>query len=113
MLFVNKNENYNKNEIAKDIAIQICAMNPKYISMNDVDNETVNSLHEQFKKNLNDKIKQKPENIIKKILQGQVNKTLSEVVLDEQQYVKDPSKKIKNFLSESSATVKLFLRVSI
>ena len=81
-------------ECLKNVAMQVAAMNPKYLSSEDVpqdykDNE-MKILKEQAKndpKNAN-----KPDNIIEKMLMGRLNKELKEICLLEQEYVKAENK---------------------
>ena len=47
----------------------------------------------------------KPDNIIEKIIEGQVNKYYGEICLLEQSYVKDPDKTIQTYLNETIATI--------
>lgn len=81
-------------ECLKNVAMQIAALNPKYVSSDDVDEEYKESekqvLLAQAKndpKNAN-----KPDNIIEKMIIGRLNKELKEVCLLEQAYVKAENK---------------------
>jgi elongation factor Ts len=81
-------------ECLKNIAMQVAALNPKYISSDDVPQDykdhEMSILKEQAKadpKNAN-----KPDNIIEKMLTGRLNKELKEVCLLEQEYVKAENK---------------------
>lgn len=81
-------------ECLKNVAMQVAALNPKYLSSDDVPQEYKDHemaiLKEQAKadpKNAN-----KPDNIIEKMLTGRLNKELKEVCLLEQEYVKAENK---------------------
>lgn len=81
-------------ECLKNVAMQVAALNPKYISTEDVSEEykahEMEILVAQAKndpKNAN-----KPDNIIEKMVTGRLNKELKEVCLLEQEYVKDENK---------------------
>ncbi len=84
--------------VGKDVAMQIAAMNPKYVSEADVDAEYLE--HEkkillQQALNENEALpedKRKPEAIIEKMLQGRIKKELKEVCLLDQQFVKTTDK---------------------
>ena len=81
-------------ECLKNVAMQIAALNPKYVSSDDVDEEYKESekqvLLAQAK---NDpKNEGKPDNIIEKMIIGRLNKELKEVCLLEQAYVKAENK---------------------
>lgn len=81
-------------ECLKNVAMQVAAMNPKYLSSDDVSEE----YKEQEKAILlaqakNDpKNENKPDNIIEKMIIGRLNKELKEVCLTEQVYVKAENK---------------------
>ncbi len=83
-------------DILKDISMHIAAMNPEFLSKEDIPAEKVKQEEELAKKDLEEQLKGKPENVQKGMLQGKVNKALSEIVLLEQTFVKDPSKKVKD-----------------
>lgn len=90
-----KAENMEK-EILKDIAMQIAAMNPKYLSMDDISEEIIKYETDLAKTELAQAIEGKPDNIAQGMIKGKVTKGLSESVLLEQAFVKDNSKKIKD-----------------
>ena len=81
-------------ECLKNVAMQIAAMNPEYLSADDVSEE----YKEKEKKILLEQAKNdpknagKPENIIEKMIIGRLNKELKEVCLTEQVYVKAENK---------------------
>lgn len=81
-------------ECLKNVAMQIAALNPKYVSSDDVDAEYKE--HEKavlLAQAKNDpKNANKPENIIEKMITGRLNKELKEVCLLEQEYVKAENK---------------------
>ncbi|MCM1496981.1 MAG: translation elongation factor Ts [Clostridium sp.] len=81
-------------EALKNIAMQIAALNPKYVSSEDVpedykehEKEILMAQAKNDPKNAN-----KPENIIEKMIMGRLNKELKEVCLLEQEYVKAENK---------------------
>lgn len=81
-------------ECLKNVAMQIAALNPKYVSSDDVDEE-----YKEHEKSIllaqakNDpKNANKPDNIIEKMIIGRLNKELKEVCLLEQEYVKAENK---------------------
>jgi len=84
--------------IAKELALQVTAMNPTYLSLETVDKDYYNELEAQFKKELEES--NKPAEVIEQILKWKIQKALWEVVLLEQWYIRDWSKKIKNILPE-------------
>ncbi len=74
-------------ELGKDLAMQVAAMNPKYITRDDVDQEYI--AHEReilMAQALNEG---KPQNIVEKMVEGRLQKELKEICLVEQVFVKD------------------------
>jgi elongation factor Ts len=95
--------------VASDLAMHIAALNPKYISPEDVPEEEVNKEKEIYKAQL---LKEgKPENIIDKILEGKINKYYSEVCLVKQDFIKDEDKKVEEILGDAKITN--FIRYSL
>jgi len=98
-----------QSDIAYDIAMQIAAANPKYISPEDVLAEEINKEKEIYKAQL---LKEgKPENMIDKITQGKLAKFYEEVCLLKQEYIKDDSKKVEDILG--GVKVEKFIRYSL
>lgn len=98
-----------KTELAMEVAMQIAAANPKYILPAEVNPEEMAKEKEIYKELL---LKEgKPANMIEKIVMGKMGKYYSEVCLNEQEYIKDDKKKIKDILG--AAKVIKFLRYSL
>ncbi len=89
-------------EVANNVAMHIAAMNPKYVTEQEVDQEWLNKekeiILEQTKQESN-----KPVEFLSKIVDGRINKLLKEVCLVSQPYVKDPSITIEQYLSSKNA----------
>jgi elongation factor Ts len=96
-------------EIFKEVALQITAMNPQYLDRNAVPQATIDELISQATKELEGD--NKPADIKEKIIAGKISKALEDVVLIEQIYIRDGSKKIKDILGGS--TIDHFVRMSI
>ena len=95
--------------LARDIAMQIAATNPKYIVSDDVPADEKNKEKEICKEQL---LKEgKSETMIEKILEGKINKYYEEVCLTEQEYIKDDKKKVKDVLGDTK--VEKFIRYSL
>lgn len=86
-------------QIGKDIAMQVAAMNPVAIDKDDIDPEIVERELEIGKEQA--KQEGKPENIVEKIALGKLNKFYKENTLLNQNYIKDNKKTIRQFLSEA------------
>jgi len=90
--FVSKHEDFQK--LAYDIAMQIAATNPSFIRKEDVPEEEKSKVMEA----LADEVKDKPEAMKEKILNGKLDAFFKERILLEQEYIKDPSVTINNLI---------------
>ena len=86
-------------EFARNIAIHIANLTPKYVRREDVPADAVQAEREIQKQRAMNEGK-KPENVIEKIVDGRMEKFYEEIVLLEQPFVKDDSKKISDLVSE-------------
>ena len=86
-------------ELAKDVCMQIAAARPEFIDRDQVPAERVEKEKEILKiQTLNEG---KPEAIAEKIVLGRINKFYQEICLVDQEFVKDPSKKVSDILKDS------------
>ncbi len=90
-------------QLAHDIAMQIAAMSPHYISREQISKETVEKELEIYKSQASNE--GKPANIADKIALGRLDKFYQEVVLMEQSFIKDSGKTIKDLIDEQTAKV--------
>lgn len=97
-------------EIAKELALQVAAMNPTYLDFDAVPDDYREKLIAEFKEEMKDS--GKPQEMIDKILDGKLKKSLAELVLLEQEYIRDGSKKIKEIIP-SEMVIKGYTRMSI
>lgn len=90
-------------ELVKDVAMQVAAANPSYLSIEDVPQNVL----EQEKEIYHAQITDKPAQVIEKILEGKIEKFYMENCLLEQIFIKDPEqkKKIKDLIAEAVARV--------
>ncbi len=100
-------------EIGRDIAMQVAAMNPLALRREDVDASTVSKEMDIFRTQL--KNEGKKDEIIEKILGGKMDKFYQDNVLLEQSFIKDASKTITDLLKEAGngATVTGFVRMQL
>jgi len=98
-------------ETAKEVAMHIAASNPIVLSPEDLDESYVNSEREIFRSQVEKE--DKPEEIKEKMIQGKLNKQLADVSLLKQPFVKDPSKSVEAFLSESNTKISSFIRIEV
>ncbi|ABB31487.1 MULTISPECIES: translation elongation factor Ts [Geobacter] len=99
--FVARNENFQA--FVKDIAMHIAAAAPQYVRREEVTADVVEREKEIYRAKARET--GKPENIIEKIIEGQVNKFYADICLLEQQYVKDSDKTVQQFLNETIASI--------
>lgn len=102
----------------KDIAMQVAAINPTYLSEEDVPESVIAKEKEIRLAQLREDPKNanKPENILEKIISGGMNKFYKEVCLLDQPFVKDDKMSVKDYVASVSKqlgapiTVKSFIR---
>ena len=95
--------------LAKDIAMQIAAVNPQYLVPENVPAELKEKEKEIYRAQMKDS--GKPAPVVEKIIEGKLSKFYSEICLLEQEFVKDNSKKIKDLVKENSASLKSAISV--
>ncbi|TCP30305.1 translation elongation factor Ts (EF-Ts) [Scopulibacillus darangshiensis] len=101
----------NDENVAKDVAMHIAAVNPRYLSREQVSEEEVAHEREVLKQQaLNEG---KPENIVEKMVEGRLNKFFQEICLVEQPFVKDPDMKVKKYLADKGSAIKGFVRYEV
>lgn len=94
---------------AKDVALHVAAERPQFLTRDEVDSSDIEKEREILtNKALNEG---KPQQIVEKIVEGQIGKFYSEKVLPEQAFVKDNSLTVAKYLG--GATVKRFVRFEI
>ncbi len=100
-------------EAGKDVAVQIAAMNPVAVDKDGVDASTIEREIEIGKEQA--RAEGKPEEMLEKIAMGKLQKFYKESTLLSQQFVKDNSKSIAQYLDSVSKglTVNAFKRISI
>jgi elongation factor Ts len=101
--FVAKSEQFLS--FVHDVALQIAAAKPTYISKDEVPQSEVQAEKEIFKAQALNEEKPKPMNIIEKMVEGRISKFYKEVALLEQDFVKDGSKTIATLLNEITAKI--------
>ncbi|MFC5648993.1 translation elongation factor Ts [Paenibacillus solisilvae] len=99
--FVGKTDQFR--EFARDIAMQIAAANPKFVSREEVSSEELEKEREILKAQaLNEG---KPEKIVEKMVEGRISKYYEEFCLLEQPFIKDPDKTVHTLLKEKISTI--------
>ncbi|HEK85406.1 MAG: translation elongation factor Ts [Candidatus Saccharicenans sp.] len=97
--FVARNEEFK--ELVKNLAMQVAAANPQYISSEEIPAEVIEREKEIVRAQLQDA--KKPPEIIEKIVQGKLNKFYEEVCLLDQPYIKDDKIKVRDLVNSHIA----------
>ena len=96
--------------LGKDLAMQVAAMSPKYISMEDVDDGFIKEEKEILTAQaLNEG---KPQNIVEKMVEGRLKKELKEICLLEQAFVKDADLTVKKVISDTAKKIGAEIKVA-
>ncbi len=99
--FVAKTDEFK--QFVKDMAMQVAAANPKYVSREEVTEEEL--AHEREILTLQAINEGKPENIAAKIVEGRMEKFYEQICLLDQAFIKDPSVKVKDLLNEKISKI--------
>ena len=102
-------------ELAKQIAMHIAANNPQYLTIEDVPadvREHEMSVQKEAAKN-DEKLANKPAQVLEKILEGKINKYFAEMTLEAQPFLMDDSKTVGQFLKEKGVKVLSFVRYQV
>jgi elongation factor Ts len=89
-------------EAAKNVAMQIAAIYPKYVQRSEIPQDYIEHEREILKAQVANENTGKPENIIEKMIEGRLNKELKEICLLEQVYVKDGDLTVQKYLEAVS-----------
>lgn len=97
--FVANNPDFKK--LAYDLAMHIAASNPQYISSKEIPEEIIEEKKKEYLEEFKDS--KKPSEIIKKIIDGKLEKEFQEVCLNKQIFIKDETKNIDQLTQEAVA----------
>ena len=104
-------EGTNDEAAAKDVAMHIAAINPKYVSSDQVSEDEINHEREVLKQQaLNEG---KPENIVEKMVEGRLRKYLQEICAVDQNFVKNPDETVEAFLKAKGGKLTDFVRYEV
>lgn len=98
-------------DLAKDLAMQVAATSPRYVSIDDVPAEDLAKEREIFSAQAVQE--GKPPEIAAKMVEGRLRKHFDEVTLVGQPFVKDPDQRVKDLLKKNGATVNWFVRYEV
>lgn len=97
--FVARNEDFR--DLAHKLAMQVAAMCPRYVSKDDVPESDINDLKKAIKDSK--ELKDKPKNIVEKIVEGKLEKFYSESCLLEQNFFMNEDITIQDLVNETVA----------
>lgn len=117
--FVAKNEKFQR--LAKDIAMQVAAMSPKYVDRENIPLHLVEKQRDVIKALVLDENKdsKKPAEVLEKIAAGKLEKYFQSVCLVEQNFIKEPGKTVADIIKDTVGTlgenisVRRFVRVAL
>jgi elongation factor Ts len=98
-------------ELAKDLAMHVAAVNPAYIAPADVPAAVLDKEREILTEQV--KGEKKPPEIIAKMVEGRLRKFVAEITLVGQPFVKDPDTTIEKLLAQAKASVVRFIRFEV
>ncbi|MGG5252922.1 translation elongation factor Ts [Neobacillus sp. SM06] len=98
-------------DAAKDVAMHIAALNPKYVSRDEVSQEEVE--HERQVLTQQALNEGKPEKIVGKMVEGRLSKYFEEVCVLDQAFVKNPDQKIRQFVESTGGKLREFVRYEV
>lgn len=94
--FVAKSDQFR--DLVRELAMQIAAMNPLYISQENIPEEVIEKEKEIYQGQMKDS--DKPAEVMEKIISGKLEKWYAETVLLQQKWIKDDSKTVKNLIED-------------
>jgi elongation factor Ts len=98
-------------EVGQDIAHQVAAMKPQFVTRDQVPDDVLASERRIAEQVTRDE--GKPEQAIPKIVEGRLNSFLKDIVLTEQPSVRDQKKTVRQLLTEHGASVTEFARFQV
>ena len=98
-------------ELARDVAMHVAAVNPQVVSPDDMPQELVAKEREIYAAQAQDS--GKPPEIVEKMIDGRIRKFLSENSLTEQAFVKDPDLTVGKLVAQAGAEILEFTRFEV
>lgn len=84
-----------ESSILRQIGMHVAAMQPKYISIDTIDPKYKAEVEKELTADYSKKMAEKPAHILENIIKGAISKKLAEDTLEEQEFVVNPSQKVK------------------
>jgi elongation factor Ts len=98
-------------ELARDLAMQVASLAPRYVSADDVPKELIEKEREIILAQTADE--KKPPEILAKMVEGKLRKIVDELTLAGQVFVKDDKKRVRDLLAANKAKVIGFRRYEV
>lgn len=101
----------NEEEIAKDVAMHVAALNPQFVSEEEIDPEII----ERERKVLTEQAlnEGKPANIVEKMIEGRLRKFKKDISAVDQAFVKNPDQTVGQYVSANGAKFASFVRYEV
>ena len=98
-------------ELARDLAMQVASLAPRYVTNDDVPKDLLDKEREIIQAQTAEE--KKPPEIIAKMVEGKLRKFVDEITLTGQVFVKDDKKRVRDLLAAAKAKVKTFRRYEV
>ena len=98
-------------ELAKDLAMHVVASSPMVVRPEDLPQEVLDKEREIYVSQAEES--GKPADIVEKMVEGRIRKYVAEVSLLEQDFVKDPDKKVRDLLKSAGVDLVSFVRFEV
>jgi elongation factor Ts len=98
-------------ELARDLAMQVASLAPRYVGNDDVPKELLDKEREIIQAQTAEE--KKPPEIVAKMVEGRLRKFVDEITLTGQMFVKDDKKRVRDLLAANKAKVKGFRRYEV
>ena len=108
-------KNSDNAEVARDMAMQVASMSPSYVSREHMPAgiiEKERNVQMEILKN-DESLSNKPEKVLKGIVEGRLSKSLQEMCLVDQIFFKNPDLKVAQVLKEANTSVEGFVRYAV
>lgn len=113
--FVAKNDIFVN--LVKDLAMHIAASNPDYLDENQIPKEVLDNISKEYTEKA--RLEKKPDNMIEKIVEGQIKKFTEEHCLVSQPFIKNPDVTVKDLLNDhisrlgENIVIRRFARIAL
>lgn len=106
-------EGTDKEEVAKDVAMHVAAINPKFVDRSEVSQDFIATETKILTEQAQNEMSGKPANIIENIVKGRMNKQLSEMCLNDQAFIKDSGLTVAKYVAQSNGKVVKMARFEV